>query len=234
MLKPEVPHSSLLLFPLPSHLLYKKLLIVAWCPLLLHHKHRTQHVFAFPSAASVYEVRTQSQLGRRIPPRADHTICKPFPDPINCLPSANPDPFFSLHILLGYAQGCQLPCLQILRHGLSSHLGKQLHLGQRVFVVRQKKPAIYPHVCRKPSHTTREQNYIRPPFSFSRLFGDPSSYCDCEWNGLSMTRKKETVSVAMLELIPSYCSPPYHAQHHKHMAGRSLQKPLTSLLAKAR
>lgn len=138
MLKPEVPHSSLLLFPLPFHLLYKKLLIVAWCPLLLHHKYRTQHAFALHSAASVYKVRTQTQLGQGIPPRADHTICKPFPDLINCLPSSNPDPFFSLHILLGYTQGCQFPCLQILRHGLSSHLEKQFQLGQCVCGVTEE------------------------------------------------------------------------------------------------
>lgn len=97
-----------------------------------------------------------------------------------------------------------------------------------------RRNPLHTHMCVGNPHTPPENRTVGPTFSFSSLFEDPSSYCDWEWNGWSMARKKEVVSVAMLEPISSYCSLPYHAQHHKHMAGRSLQKPFTSLLVEAR
>lgn len=61
-----------------------------------------------------------------------------------------------LHILLGYTEGCQFPCLQTCRRGVSLCV----RTGARTWCYR-KKPTIYPHVCRKPSHNTREQNDVK-------------------------------------------------------------------------
>lgn len=157
MLKPEVPHSSLLLFPLPFHLLYKKLLIVAWCPLLLHHKHRTQHAFALHSAASVYKVRTQTQLGQGIPPRAVTPSASPsqislIASPVQILIPSSPSTSF-----LDTLRAANFPVCRYL--GMDYlHIWKNNFSWDSVCVVWQKKPTTYPHVRRKPSHTIREQN----------------------------------------------------------------------------
>lgn len=71
-------------------------------------------------------------LGTGISPWLVHTTGKPFPDPMNCLPSTNPDPLV-----------CPYP--------------SWVH-SESVCVMLQKGDQY--QTCRKPSHKTREQNDV--------------------------------------------------------------------------
>ena len=50
-------------------------------------------IFDLHASVCVCKVRPQSQLEQGILPWLVCTICKSFPDPTNCLPSTNPNPF---------------------------------------------------------------------------------------------------------------------------------------------
>lgn len=86
-------------------------------------------------------------LGTGISPWLVHTTGKPFPDPMNCLPSTNPDPLV-----------CPYP--------------SWVH-SESVCVMLQKGDQY--QTCRKPSHKTREQNdvntalFLFEPLQISQL-----------------------------------------------------------------
>lgn len=146
-------------FSLHFHLLYKKLLRVVWCPLLLHHKYRTWHISALHSAASVYTViHTPESAGTGNPTMTCQTLLIAFPVQI-LIPSSY------LHILLGYIQGYEVPCWQICRCGISSHLGKDW-VGAVSGGGITERSLLYTHtgVCTWEilSHNTREQNDCHP------------------------------------------------------------------------
>lgn len=128
-------------FSLHFHLLYKKSLRVVWCPLLLHQKYRTWHISALHSAASVYTViHTPESAGTGNPTMTCQTLLIAFLVQI-LIPSSY------LHILLGYIQSYEVPCWQICRCGISSHLGKDSVGAAWGGWHHRKKPAIHPHRC---------------------------------------------------------------------------------------
>lgn len=160
-------------FSLHFHLLYKKLLLVVWCPLLLHHKYRTSHIFSHCSAAYVYKVRTQSWVEQGIPSWLVHTICKPFPDPANCLRSANPNPsLLTPTSFLNTLRATHFPVCRYLDagyHHIQEKTFRRDSVCVRVWCYR-KKPAIYPHTCGKPSHNTSKQNDVKTTFLLFQPF----------------------------------------------------------------
>lgn len=140
-------------FFLHSNLLHKKLLLVVWCPLLLHHS----YIYLIFILQFVYKVKPQSQLKQGNQSWLVHATRKPFPYTINCFPNTNPKPFLPSPRPSWIHSGLLIYLLANIR--ITSHLRKGFQQRQRKVQLQKE---VNMHI-RNPQ-TTPERRMTSPTF----------------------------------------------------------------------